>query len=131
MVGLASYLPRVRNYNVAVMEECGEVIFLHQILPGGSDRSYGIHVAKIAGMPRAVVQRAGEVLQELEGDSRGPTPSQARGRRTAQPSPSPQLPLLPTKSAAEKELAALDIDSLTPLEAITKLYELREKAGEG
>jgi DNA mismatch repair protein MutS len=69
MIQLADYLPRVRNFNVAVKEERGEVIFLRKIIPGGVDRSYGIHVAKLAGLPRSVVHRAQEVLDELETDS--------------------------------------------------------------
>ena len=78
---LADVLPRVRNYNVAVAEEDGEVVFLHRIVPGGADRSYGVYVARLAGMPAAVVNRAWEVLTELEGKSSSPA---ANGR----PSPS-------------------------------------------
>ncbi|MEE8472877.1 MAG: DNA mismatch repair protein MutS [Dehalococcoidia bacterium] len=128
MVGLAQYLPRVRNFNVAVMEEGDRVVFLHKIVPGGSDRSYGIHVAQMAGLPRAVIGRAEEVLGELEGD-RGGSGQAARGRRPPA-RPSPQLPLFGEKSPLLEELAKLDVDSLTPLEAITKLYELKKKLGE-
>ncbi|MBM2832735.1 MAG: mutS, partial [Dehalococcoidia bacterium] len=70
LVELAGYLPRVRNFNVAVTEEEGKVIFLRKVIPGGADRSYGIHVAQLAGLPRSVIRRAEEVLVELEGDSR-------------------------------------------------------------
>lgn len=70
MVGLARFLPRVKNFNVAVVEEEGKVIFLRKIIPGGADRSYGIHVAQLAGLPRSVVHRAQEVLAELESDGR-------------------------------------------------------------
>jgi DNA mismatch repair protein MutS len=66
MTALAGYLPRVRNFNVAVIEEGGRVVFLHKIVPGGVDKSYGIHVAQLAGLPRPVLQRAREVLAELE-----------------------------------------------------------------
>ncbi|MFC2032788.1 DNA mismatch repair protein MutS, partial [Chloroflexota bacterium] len=69
MVELASFLPRVKNFNVAVADEAGEVIFLYKILPGGVDKSYGIHVAKLAGLPKSVVHRSQEVLAELEEDS--------------------------------------------------------------
>jgi len=69
MVALAGFLPRVKNFNVAVIEEAGKVIFLHKIVPGGVDKSYGIHVAKLAGLPKSVVHRAHEVLEELEKDS--------------------------------------------------------------
>ena len=72
LIELARMLPRVRTYNVAVAEEEGHVVFLHKIVPGGADRSYGIHVAQLAGMPRQVVRRAEEVLEDLEkkGDAR-------------------------------------------------------------
>ena len=125
LVGLAAFLPRVKNFNVAVSEEGGEVTFLYKIVPGGVDKSYGIHVAKLAGLPKSVVHRAREVLEELEGDSRTAAP-QKRRKEIAQ-----QLPLLGQKSPLFEELEKLDIDSLTPLEAITKLYELQKKAREG
>ena len=64
---LADLLPGVRNYNVAVSEADGQVVFLHKIVPGGADRSYGIHVGQLAGLPRPVVQRAGEILQPAGG----------------------------------------------------------------
>jgi DNA mismatch repair protein MutS len=125
LVGLASLLPRVKNYNVAVTEEEGQVVFLHRILPGGADRSYGIHVAQLAGMPRPVIQRAQEVLSELEegGDRR----DRAARRRTPREA-AIQLSFLGANHALLEELASLDLDGLTPLQAMTKLYELREKA---
>jgi DNA mismatch repair protein MutS len=122
MTQLASTLPRVRNFSVAVAEQDGKVVFLHRIVPGGADRSYGIHVAELAGMPAAVVSRAREVLQALEAESRnGATP------RRRQVSPQPQLPLLATVSPLEEELAALDLDGLSPLQALNRLYELKAK----
>jgi DNA mismatch repair protein MutS len=121
MTALASTLPRVRNFSVAVMEQDGQVVFLHRIVPGGADRSYGIHVAELAGLPGAVVQRAREVLASLEAAGRN-------GRRPP-PAPQPALPLLaPGPTGLEAELASLDLDSLTPLEALNKLYELRSRA---
>ena len=125
LVALAAFLPRVKNFNVAVSEERGEVTFLYKIVPGGVDKSYGIHVAKLAGLPKSVVHRAREVLEELEGDSRTAAP-QKRIKEISQ-----QLPLLGQKSPLFEELEKLDIDSLTPLEAITRLYELQKKAREG
>jgi len=68
MVDLAGFLPRVKNFNVAVIEEAGKVIFLHKIVPGGVDKSYGIHVAQLAGLPKSVIHRAREVLTDLEGN---------------------------------------------------------------
>ncbi len=122
LVDLATFLPRVKNYNVAVSEEEGRVVFLHRILPGGADRSYGVHVAQLAGLPRPVIQRAQEVLSELE-DKGDRLPRRRRPREAAV-----QLSFLGTGDAVLEELASLDVDGLTPLQAITKLYELREKA---
>ncbi|MGP8080591.1 MAG: DNA mismatch repair protein MutS [Dehalococcoidales bacterium] len=125
MVALADYLPRVKNYNVAVKEEKGEVIFLRKIVPGGVDKSYGIHVGKLAGLPRSVVHRAQEVLDELEGDGKTAKPTVK-----SHPKPIEQMPLFAEKSPVLEELAKLEIDSLTPLEALTKLYELQKKSKE-
>jgi DNA mismatch repair protein MutS len=122
LVGLAAFLPRVKNYNVAVSEEEGRVVFLHRILPGGADKSYGVHVAQLAGLPRPVIQRAQEVLSELE-DKGDRLPRRRRPREAAA-----QLSFLGASDAVLEELADLDVDGLTPLQAITKLYELREKA---
>ncbi len=132
LVELASFLPRVKNFNVAVAEECGEVTFLYKIVPGGVDKSYGIHVAKLAGLPKSVVHRAQEVLEELEGDSQKTLAKRSlKGRRRRKEAVPQQLPLLGQKSPLIEELEKLDINSLTPLEAITKLYELQKKAREG
>jgi DNA mismatch repair protein MutS len=127
LVELASFLPRVKNYNVVVTEEEGRVVFLHRILPGGADRSYGIHVAQLAGMPRPVIQRAQEVLSELE-EGRDDRGDRSPRRSPLRRSTAIQFSFLGTNHALLEELASLDIDGLTPLEAITKLYELREKA---
>jgi len=125
LVELASILPRVKNFNVAVAEEDGKVVFLRKIVPGGADKSYGIHVAQLAGLPRSVIHRAEEVLTELE-DGRGQKVRPKRGRREPQ-----QLPLFAPPSPLLDDLAQLDIDSMTPLEALNKLYELKRKAKEG
>jgi DNA mismatch repair protein MutS len=126
LVELAGFLPRVKNFNVAVAEDRGEVTFLYKIVPGGVDRSYGIHVAKLAGLPKSVVHRAREVLEELEDGSR-----QAQAKRRRKEALPQQLPLMGPKSPLMDELEKLDIDSMTPLEAITRLYELQKKAKEG
>jgi DNA mismatch repair protein MutS len=123
LIALARVLPRVRNANVAVSEEDGRIVFLRTILPGGADRSYGIHVAQLAGLPRNVVTRAREILDELE-SARTPA---ARRRR---PSAALQLSMIAPRDPLIEELAALDVDALTPLDAIRKLYELRERAGQ-
>ena len=121
---LATFLPRVRNYNVAVAEEQGRVVFLHRILPGGADRSYGVHVAQLAGLPRSIITRALEILEALEADKYG---APARPRRTESFA---QLPLLASVDGLRKELSELEIDGMTPLQAMTKLYELVERARE-
>jgi len=118
---LERLLPRVRNYNVAVAEEGGKVIFLHKIVPGGADRSYGIHVAQLAGLPKPVIHRAEEILKELESNSH-PVTIRPRAPKAV------QLPLFYPSHPVLEELKNMDIDSMTPLEALNKLYELKQKA---
>ncbi len=132
LTALADLLPRVRNERMDVLEEGDRVVFLRRVVPGGADRSYGIHVAQLAGMPRAVVRRAGEVLAELE--SGGKTAAgRGRGPRQAAPAAPPtiQLSLFGVPDPVVEELRALDVESLSPLEAITKLYELKGRATGG
>lgn len=121
LVGLADLLPLVSNYNVAVAEEGDKIVFLHQIVPGGADRSYGIHVAQLAGLPRDVINRANEILKELE--RHAPTTAVEPGRFTS----SQQMALFPETSPILEELEKLDVNALTPLEAINKLYEWKRK----
>ena len=128
LVDVASFLPRVKNLNFAVAEEGGKVVFLRKILPGGADRSYGIHVAQLAGLPRSVINRAQEVLAELEGEREQKGKPKPKGRRARQPK---QLPLFSPSSPLADELSKLDVDSMSPLEALNKLYELKQKAKEG
>jgi DNA mismatch repair protein MutS len=125
LVAMAEYMPRVRNFNVAVSEDRGEVVFLHKIIPGGVDRSYGIHVARLAGLPRQVIKRADEVLSGLENhrdDSPGSTLSKSSK------SAAPQLSFFDNKPEVVQELEKLQIDTLSPLEALNRLYELQRKA---
>ncbi len=129
LVELAGVLPRVKNFNVLVTEEGGRVVFLYRIVPGGVDKSYGIHVAQLAGLPRSVVQRANEVLEEMEGDSNRKTGAQESPKRKKEVAQ--QISFFGQKSPVVEELEGLDINSLTPLEAIHKLYELQKKAREG
>ena len=129
---LAGHLPRVRNYNVAVSEDQGGIVFLRRIAPGGADRSYGIHVAQLAGMPASVVNRAWDVLADLESSDNSPsTPSgvSGNGRRRGTPRPPQpaQLALMPMTSPALEALREIDVSSITPIEAINKLYELQER----
>ena len=132
LTALADRLPRVHNLSVAVSDRDGEVVFLHRIVHGGADRSYGVHVAQLAGLPRPLISRAKELLAEHEGM---PAKGRARGRRPLPGAP-PQsaMPLFggvsPEASRILAELRELDLDNLTPRQALDKLAELREQAGE-
>ncbi|PJF47993.1 MAG: DNA mismatch repair protein MutS [Candidatus Thermofonsia Clade 3 bacterium] len=120
LIRLADVLPHVRNYNVAVSEEGGQIVFLHKVIAGGADRSYGIHVAQLAGLPPAVVHRAQDVLKELENGQRAherPTPTEDRPA---------QMSLFAEPSPALEKLKQLDPNALSPLEALTALYELKK-----
>ena len=116
---LADLLPGVRNYNVAVSEADDRVVFLHKIIPGGADRSYGIHVAQLAGLPGPVIQRAGEIMKLLEQSSG----SAVKVNRVA----AQQIALFPETNPLVDELKQLDINALTPIEALTRLYEWKKR----
>ena len=126
LTDLANILPGIRNFNVAVAEEGSDVVFLHRIVPGGADRSYGVHVARLAGLPPAVVHRAWEVLSDLEQPSRAGKPGGRRGSKSGPPVL--QMPLFRASHPLVEEVLGVDIANLTPLEAINKLYELQEQA---
>jgi len=116
---LAELLPGVRNYNVAVSETGGQVVFLHKIIPGGADRSYGIHVGQLAGLPKPVVQRAAEIMLQLEKSS---------GKAVKiNPDAPRQLALFPETNPLLDELRSLDMNALSPIEALNKLYEWQRK----
>ena len=116
---LAELLPGVRNYNVAVTEADGQVVFLHKIVPGGADRSYGIHVAQLAGLPKPVISRASEIMAELEKTS---------GRAVKiDPHAAQQAALFPETSPLLDELKEIDVNALSPIEALNKLFEWQKK----
>jgi len=120
LTALADRLARVRNFHVAVKEWNDEIIFLHKVGPGGTDRSYGIQVARLAGLPKAVIARAREILAELSQNPGAHVPGQ--------PAPTPQLGLFPpTAHPVLKELGGLDVASLTPLEALNLLAEWQQR----
>jgi len=126
LTALAETLPHVRNYNVAVTEEGDKVIFQHKIVPGSADRSYGIHVAQLAGIPRAVIHRATEILSELEDHNHWRERRQKVKEVAIQ-----QLPLFRTEPhPIVEEIRHLKIDEMSPLEAISKLYQLQRRARE-
>ncbi|MBA3468081.1 MAG: DNA mismatch repair protein MutS [Herpetosiphonaceae bacterium] len=126
---MAAILPRVQNWTMAVAEEGDHVVFLRKVVAGAADRSYGIHVAQMAGMPPAVVKRATEVLAELEG--RGDKEQRREAMRRANGSSKSQMQLFAAvKSPTVETIQALDVTQLTPIEALTKLYELQRLAKE-
>jgi DNA mismatch repair protein MutS len=132
---LPNILPRARNYNVAVAEEGEQIVFLHRVIPGGADQSYGVHVAQLAGMPRPVVDRARELLQHLEdqgSDFKLPTasPAPVSPKQKALESAGQMRMFNETVNPAVEALRTLDVNELSPLEALTKLYELKRMAGE-
>jgi DNA mismatch repair protein MutS len=116
---LADRYPRVVNANVAVHESGEEIVFLHRLKPGGADRSYGIHVARLAGLPDSVIARAREVLATLEAGHR------------VDPTPGPRDQLALFSSAEDPllaEIKALDLDGLTPRDALSRLADLQARA---
>ncbi|GIW39619.1 MAG: DNA mismatch repair protein MutS [Candidatus Binatia bacterium] len=117
LVELARHKPRIRNASVAVKEWKGDVVFLHRIVDGPANRSYGIEVARLAGVPSAVVERAREVLARLEREG------------TSRTAPPRQLALFDGRAEELREnLARLDVTKLTPLEALLRLEELSRRA---
>ncbi|MCY4018586.1 MAG: DNA mismatch repair protein MutS [Chloroflexi bacterium] len=121
---LPNILPRTANFNVAVAERGDDIVFLHKVLPGGADQSYGVHVAQLAGIPRSVVDRARQLLVQLEEDSGDFALKRPRDSHQ-------QLSFFDApENPALGALRSLEIDSLSPLEALTKLYELQNMAAE-
>ena len=124
-------LPRVKNFNVSVKEVNGRVIFMRKLVPGGSEHSFGIHVAKIAGMAPNVVKRAEQVLKELEANNSGDGISRPKTESIQTVSKSGmQLSFFqlddPVLCQIRDEILNLDINSLTPLEALNKLNEIKK-----
>ena len=122
--------PRIKNYNVSVKEVGNKVIFLRKLVPGGSEHSFGIHVAKMAGMPKSIVSRAGEILKQLEKENRqeGIAPKAASDHATPA-AEGYQLSFFqlddPVLSQVRDEIRDLDVDNLTPIEALNKLNDIK------
>jgi DNA mismatch repair protein MutS len=119
LTDVSDYLPRVRNYHVAVRERGGKVQYLHRLEPGRAEKSFGVYVAQIAGLPKPVLRRASELLNERDQEASEP-------KRAGEPSDT----LTPAHRALLDQLAALDINELSPVEALTKLYEIQQRARE-
>jgi len=134
---LALTLPRIKNYHVSVREWKDEVVFLRKIVPGPSDRSYGIHVAKLAGLPRDVIDRAREILFNLEKQELDETGLPRLARRARPSGDRSQLMLFAEDRESallrelKEEIDGLDLASLTPLEALNILAGLKGRIGPG
>ncbi len=128
---MTKHFDRIKNFNVSVREVDGRVVFLRKLVPGGSEHSFGIHVARLAGMPRSIVERAEVILRELERNNSGgvstPTPGEAA------PADGVQLSFFqlddPVLSQIRDELLHLDVNRLTPLDALNKLNEIKTLVG--
>jgi DNA mismatch repair protein MutS len=126
LTAVEGVLKRVKNYHIAVKEEGSDLVFLRKIIPGATDRSYGIHVARLAGVPLKVTQRAKEILKEVENGS-----AIVRGKDSARYT---QVVLFGQEERKEspvvEELKNLNVDAMTPLEALNALAAMKKKAGE-
>ncbi len=128
---MEKHFPRIKNYNVAVKEVDGKVIFLRKLTPGGSEHSFGIHVAEIAGMPRSIVKRANEVLKQLEADNAEVgSAGRPKVENINDGNGGTQLSIFqlddPVLSQVRDEILGLDINNLTPVEALNKLNEIKK-----
>ncbi|RKE00057.1 DNA mismatch repair protein MutS [Marinifilum flexuosum] len=123
---------RVKNYNVSVKEVNNKVIFLRKLVPGGSNHSFGIHVARMAGMPKSVVKRADEILIQLEGNKNGESLAKPVGD-IAQQREGYQMSFFqlddPVLEQIREEISDLDVNNLTPIEALNKLNEIKKISG--
>jgi DNA mismatch repair protein MutS len=121
---------RIKNYNVSVREVDGKVIFLRKLERGGSEHSFGIHVAKIAGMPKSIVKRANEILRQLETDNRKQDIGGRVESAAKQSQGGMQLSFFqlddPVLCQIRDEILNLDINSLTPIDALNKLNEIKK-----
>jgi DNA mismatch repair protein MutS len=140
---LEGVLAGVKNYNMAVKEEGGTITFLRAVVPGATDKSYGVHVAKLAGVPDAVIKRANEVLKEIESETViDPLAGSKRGRRSSkytqliffdQSGGEPSLKekeIQVHSDPVSEEIQRLDLDSMTPREAHGKLAEYQKRMKE-
>jgi DNA mismatch repair protein MutS len=124
------------NYNVAVDDsgdgdDGDDVVFLRRILPGKADRSYGVHVARLAGLPPGVINRAEEILGDLESSgAAGPRRMLERPKRQGKATPM-QVTLFADVHPVVEALRALDVNALTPLDALNRLFELQQMANRG
>ncbi len=123
---LAELFTNVKNCNVSVREWMDEVVFLHKILPGGTDKSYGIHVARLAGIPKSILERAKEILEELESTFAKEATGEHLSRHKTKEPDKDSLFVEKHKSVLEK-LSSLDVNNLTPIEAINLLNQIKDE----
>ncbi len=127
MVDLASAEKGYVNQRVAVREWGDEVVFLHRIEEGGTDRSYGLHVARLAGIPKAVIERAKAMLRRLEDEGSTVREALVAEKARARPGPRQKELFSPPKDPVLEELDGLDVDALTPLQALQLLAKWRAR----
>lgn len=120
---LPETLPNIKNYNIAVSEVDNKVIFLHKIIPGGADRSYGIHVAQLAGIPNPVISRANQILSQLE--------NQGDHLEIKDSKQSQQMALFAEKDPVREDLQKIDPNALSPIEALNKIFKWKKEIDEG
>ncbi len=132
---LANKFPRIRNYSIATKEVGQKVIFLRKLIPGGSNHSFGIYVAKLAGMPQSVVKRATEILKQLEqksisNEANGGKPAELKDTLQQMPTESMQLKIFesndPLAEKIKESLSEIDLNGMTPIECMMKLNELKK-----
>ncbi len=143
LIELASSLDRIANYNVAIREQADQIVFLRKVMPGGSDRSYGIQVARMAGLPRSVIERARVILANLEDDEPAPDGQGGEdgvsGESGTAGTPHHGKPkveggdyqlslFVPADHPVVEDIKELDLDLMTPVEAMNALYRLQQKA---
>ena len=120
LIALEQELSGVKNYSVAVKERGKDIVFLRRIVPGGTDRSYGVHVARLAGLPKKVLDRAEEFLQEYDSEQGQAAP--------VQQAESDNFMGSLFTSAITEQLLSIDVMSMTPIEAMNMLYKLQDEA---
>ena len=131
---MEKHFPRIHNYNVRVKEADGKVIFMRKLERGGSEHSFGIHVAEIAGMPRSIVKRSNVILKQLEADnSEVGSVGKPSVKRLEESREGMQLSFFqlddPVLCQVRDEILGLDINNLTPMEALNKLNEIKKIIG--
>jgi DNA mismatch repair protein MutS len=130
---MCSTMPRIKNFNVSVKEVGNKVLFMRKLVPGGSEHSFGIHVAKMAGMPKKVLDRANQILKQLEGERDRSGEGEKKKKDIPAQESNMQLSFFqlddPVLENIKEELQKTDINTLTPVEALMKLNEIKKMIG--